>query len=87
MHLFLLPIQFTLSTADPCNLHQERGGSTTVLLQYVDDIFLTGSDKENFLEVIELLKDMFETVDLGDANFLLQQAWGSIKMIAKERFS
>ena len=37
----------------------------------MDDILLSGSDDEQVSQVIEKLKDRFETVDLGDTKFLL----------------
>lgn len=37
----------------------------------VDDILLSGSDDEQVLQVVEKLKDSFETVELEDAKFLL----------------
>ena len=42
-----------------------------MLLLYVDDILLSGSDSEQVLNLIEKLKDWFEMVDLGGAKFLL----------------
>ena len=45
--------------------------SSVLLLLYVDDILLSGSDSEQVSGVIEKPKDRFETVDLGNAKFLL----------------
>ena len=71
MHTYLLGMGFTSSTADPCvyNLGEE-----VLLLLYVDDIlpsgvWLSDSDSEQVLNVIEKLKDRFGTVDLEDAMF------------------
>ena len=63
-----MEIGFASSTADPCVYNLDYGA---VLLLYVDDIMLSGSDDEKVLQLIEKLKDRFETVDLGDATFLL----------------
>ena len=65
----MLEIGFVSSTADPCVYNLDYGA--VLLLLYVDDILLSGSDDENILQVIEKLKDRFETVDLGNAKFLL----------------
>ena len=64
----MLEIGFVSSTADPCVYNLDYGA--VLLLLYVDDILLSGSDDEKVLQVIEKLKDRFETVDLGDAKFL-----------------
>ena len=69
MHTYVLEIGFTPSTADPCVYNLDTGA--VLLLLYVDDILLSRSDDEQVLQVIEKLKDRFETVDLGDAKFLL----------------
>ena len=69
MHTYLLEMDFTSSTADPCVYNLGEGA--VLLLLYVDDILLSGSDSEQVLNVIEKLKDRFETVDLGHAKFLL----------------
>ena len=60
---------FTPSTADPCVYNPDSGA--VLLLLYVDDISLSGSDDEQVIQVVEKLKDRFETVDLEDAKFLL----------------
>ena len=41
-----------------------------MLLLYVDDILLSGSDDDHVMQAVETLKDMFETMHLGDADFL-----------------
>ena len=69
MHTYLLEMGFVSSTADPCVYNLDYGA--VLLLLYVDDILLSGSDDENVLQIIEKLKDRLETVDLGDAKFLL----------------
>ena len=38
---------------------------------YVDDILFSGHDENKVTMIIEQLKERFDTVDLGDARFLL----------------
>ncbi|CAB1111435.1 unnamed protein product [Ectocarpus sp. CCAP 1310/34] len=71
-HLFLLEIGFVPSTADPC-LYTLNGGEV-ILLVYVDDILLTGAKEELVTTIIEQMKERFETVDLGEAKFILGMA-------------
>ena len=68
MHTYLLEIGSVSSTADPRVYNLDCGA--VLLLLYVDDILLSGSDDEKVLQVIEKLKDRFETVDLGGVKFL-----------------
>ena len=42
-----------------------------MIVVYVDDIMLSGSDEEYVSTIIEQLKERFDPVDLGDAKFLL----------------
>ena len=55
MHTYLLEIGFISGTADPCVYNVGRGA--VLLLLYVDDISLYGSDNERVLKVVEKLKD------------------------------
>ncbi|CAB1110066.1 unnamed protein product [Ectocarpus sp. CCAP 1310/34] len=71
-HDFLLEIGFVQSTADPCLYILNAGG--VLLLVYVDDILLSGSDEAQVMRVVEQLKERFDTVFLGDAQFLLGMA-------------
>ncbi len=71
-HDFLLGIGFVQSTADPCLYILNAGG--VLLLVYVDDILLSGSDEAQVMRVVEQLKERFDTVFLGDAQFLLGMA-------------
>ena len=41
---------------------------------YVDDILFSGHDENKVTTIIEQLKEWFDTVDLGDARFLLGMA-------------
>lgn len=71
-HIFLLELGFVRSTADPC-LYSLHDGEV-LLLVYVDDILFTGTDEDLVTTIISQLKERFETVDLGDAKFLLGMA-------------
>ncbi|CAB1121335.1 unnamed protein product [Ectocarpus sp. CCAP 1310/34] len=71
-HQFLLELGFVPSTADPC-LYILHAGEV-ILLVYVDDILLTGTNAELVSTIIELIKERFETVDIGDAKFILGMA-------------
>ena len=70
--MYLLEIGFVQSTADPC-LYILNAGKV-ILLVYVDDILFTGTDEDQVSTTIEQLKERFDTVDLGDARFLLGMA-------------
>ena len=66
---YLISRGFVASTVDPC-LYNKNNGEVLLLL-YVDDILIAGKSKRDVEGVIGLLKDKFDTVDLGDAKFLL----------------
>ena len=68
MHTYLVEIGSVSSTADPCVYNLGYGAVSRLL--FVDEILLSRSDDENILQVIEKLKDRFETVDLGGVKFL-----------------
>ena len=68
-HMYLLKMGFTSSTAILCVYNLDDGA--VLLLLYVDNILLSRSDDKQVLQVIEKPKDRFDTVDLGDAKFLL----------------
>ena len=69
MNMYFLDIGLVSSTAVSCAYNLDYGA--VLCLLHVDDMLLSGSDDGNVLQVIEKLKDRFETVDLGDAKFLL----------------
>ena len=70
--MYLLEIRFVQSTADPF-LYILNAGEV-ILLVYVDDILFTGTDEDQVSTTIEERKERFDTVDLGDARFLLGMA-------------
>ena len=69
LHVSLMEIGFVPSAADPCLYILDAG--KVLIVVYVGDIMLPGSDEEYVLTIIEQLKERFDTVDLGDAKFLL----------------
>ena len=69
-HVYLVEeIGFIQSPIDPC-LYTLNAGEV-ILLVYVDDILFSGSDEDQVSTTIQQLKERFDTVDLGDARFLL----------------
>ena len=69
-HVYLLEeTGFVQSPADPCLYILNEG--EVLLLVYVDDILFSGHDENRVTTIIEQLKKRFDTVDLGDARFLL----------------
>ncbi|KAL0641316.1 hypothetical protein Bca4012_103701 [Brassica carinata] len=46
-------------------------GSMIALLVYVDDIIITGSDKQGIIATKEFIKSMFEIKDLGEMKYFL----------------
>lgn len=68
---FLLEYGFSCSKADPSLFMYHHDGMTMVLLLYVDDIILTGSDKDLFSHLIEALSTKFAMKDLGNLHYFL----------------
>ena len=64
--------RFIQSTADPC-LYILNDGEV-IPLAYVDDILFTGTDEDEVPTTIKQPKERFDTVDVGDARFLLRMA-------------
>lgn len=58
---------FTASEADPGLFIQRRGSSLLLVLVYVDDILLAGSNTATIEEVKGTLKTVFDIHDIGDA--------------------
>ena len=71
-HVYLLEIGFVQSTADPC-LYILNAGKV-ILLVYVDDILFAGTNEDQVSTTIKQLQERFDTVDLGEARFLLGMA-------------
>ena len=46
-------------------------GKITILIVYVDDIILTGSDEGEMLRLKKALAQSFETKDLGNLRYFL----------------
>lgn len=68
---FLLEYGFICSTADPSMFVYYHNGQTLVLLLYVDDIILTGSDPGLFKHLIGALSSQFAMKDLGSLHYFL----------------
>jgi Reverse transcriptase (RNA-dependent DNA polymerase)/Integrase core domain len=64
---------FSQSTGDPSVyvIHQQRGGSITVLIVYVDDITLMGDSIEQIVYFKKQLANRFEITDLGEISYYL----------------
>lgn len=69
--VFLLEYGFACSSADPSLFVYHRNGITMVLLLYVDDIILTGSNPDQFKFLIEALNTKFSMKDLGTLHYFL----------------
>lgn len=68
---YLLQLGFKLSYADPSLFFKCDAASIIVLLLYVDDIILTGSDDVKVQSVINQLTSEFEMKDMGLLRFFL----------------
>jgi hypothetical protein len=65
MDNFLINIRFSRFHSDP-NLYTKTVGShLIILIAYVDDLILTGSDSKLLNHVKKILKKKFEMIDLG----------------------
>ena len=72
-HVYLLEeTGFVQSPADPCLYILNEG--EVLLLGYFDDILFSRHDENKVTTIIEQLKELFDTVDLRDARFLLGMA-------------
>lgn len=68
---FLLEYGFKCSTADPSVFVYHTNGKTIILLLYVDDIILTGSDSDQIQQLIKDLSLQFSMKDLGSLHYFL----------------
>lgn len=62
---FLIKFGFTCSRSDPSLFTYHKGDKTLVLLLYVDDILLTGSDDAFLSELLSVLNQRFAMKDMG----------------------
>lgn len=68
---FLLEYGFICNIADPSMFVYYHNGQTLVLLLYVDDIILIGSNPSLFKHLIEALSSQFSMKDLGSLHYFL----------------
>ena len=68
---FLPSLGFQASNADPSLFVQHSSLGTVVLLLYVDDIILTGSNSSLIASVISALTQEFDMKDLGQLTYFL----------------
>lgn len=68
---FLLAFGFTCSIRDPSFFIYQRNGDVMLLLLYVDDIALTGSNKSLIDKLLEALNKEFRMKDLGSFHYFL----------------
>jgi Reverse transcriptase (RNA-dependent DNA polymerase)/GAG-pre-integrase domain/gag-polypeptide of LTR copia-type len=67
----LLALGFIASTSDPSLFLCHTSTSLTIVLIYVDDILLTGSDSSFILQLISSLSTSFSLKDLGSLHYFL----------------
>lgn len=68
---FLLEFGFICSRSDPSLFTYHRNNKTLVLLLYVDDILLTGSDGKLLGDLLAALNERFAMKDLGAPGYFL----------------
>jgi hypothetical protein len=72
---FLMSLGFTKSSADPNLYFKVEDGEPMILLLYVDDLFLTGTEKL-ITEFKRKLAVEFEMKDLGMMHYFLRlEVW------------
>ncbi|XP_019099719.1 PREDICTED: uncharacterized protein LOC109132531 [Camelina sativa] len=76
---FLIDFGFECSTSDPSLFVCHHNHETLVLLLYVDDILLTGSDSHLMSQSLEALNSRFSMKDLGPPSYFLGIEFESYK--------
>nr|KYP37487.1 hypothetical protein KK1_041318 [Cajanus cajan] len=71
LSFFLLSVGYTQSMNDHSLFINSSEGSFTALLVYVDNIILTGNDKEEIDRIKQALDDTFKIKDLGNLRYFL----------------
>lgn len=64
-HSFMVSINFVRNEREPCLYSKKNGNLVVVVLVYVDDIIVTGDDKEGIEALCKQLKLKFEIKELG----------------------
>ena len=71
MDNFIIAIRFSRCHFDPNFYTKKVGSHLIILVLYVDDLILTGSDSKLLNHVKTNLKNKFEMVDLGFLHYFL----------------
>lgn len=78
-HFLLTNLQLSVSLADSCFFIKNTEKSNVLLLVYVDDLLVTGSDEAAVEYVINQINAEFKLKDLGVLNYFLGNGcagWG-----------
>ncbi|CAN1263050.1 Retrovirus-related Pol polyprotein from transposon TNT 1-94 [Linum perenne] len=67
----ILASDFEQSQNDPSLFTKRTENGITILLIYVDDMILTGSDTQGITEIRRIMSDHFKLKDLGELSFFL----------------
>ena len=71
-HSFMLSQGYQRSDTDHClYTKQARDGSLLILILYVDDMLIAGSNREDIASLKSKLNNAFDIKDLGEANHIL----------------
>ncbi|CAL9022062.1 unnamed protein product, partial [Prunus brigantina] len=68
---YLPTLGFSVSHSDPSLFVKKTESAVVILLLYVDDIIITGSDPPLVTSVIQALSEVFELKDLGKLRYFL----------------
>ncbi|KAI5318095.1 hypothetical protein L3X38_037803 [Prunus dulcis] len=68
---YLPTLDFSVSHSDPSLFVKKTEVAVVILLLYVDDIIITGSDPSLVTSVIQALSEVFELKDLGKLKYFL----------------
>ena len=71
MRRFLQSIGFEISKADHSLYVKKTGCGLIVIVIYVDDLIITGSNKDEIANVKKVLGAKFDLKDLGELKYLL----------------
>ena len=71
MEIFLIATRFSICHSNPNVYSKKLGSHLIILVLYVDDLILTGSDSKLLNHVKTRLKKKFKMTDLGHLRYLL----------------